>query len=371
MTTTYDLKTGYPDLSLVPRGRLLEHIGTIFESGRGMQYGGSLQGVIETRTPIANWLTRSMGATVSPDELMIIPGALFGIDMICRTVARAGDIVLVEEPTFYFAVNLLRMSGAEIIGVPMGAEGIDLDVLEAKLKQYGDRVKLIYTIPSFHNPTGICASTANRAGLARLAAEYNTLALEDATYQLLYYADPPPPPLKTFDPTGEHVVLTASVSKLIMPSLRLGWVWASQTWINRFLSYKSDGATSSLTGSVVADFIRSGEMDDQVIHARTLNKRKHDLIVDTLNQHAPNWLSWTAPKGGYFIWATLPDGLTATEVEASSAAQGVAVMRGSESYAHPPNDQTLRLCFAMLPDTELVEGTIRFCEVLKTVGASR
>ncbi|MDZ4765419.1 MAG: PLP-dependent aminotransferase family protein [Chloroflexota bacterium] len=367
MSIKYDLKTGYPDLSLVPRGRLLEHIGALFDAERGMQYGGSLQGVLQTRDPIAGWLTRTMGAAVTPDQLIIIPGTLFAIDLICRTVAKPGDVVLVEEPTFFFAVNLLRMSGAEVVGVPMSDDGIDLAALESALKQYGGRVKLIYTIPSFHNPTGICAIAANRAEVARLAAQYDTLVLEDATYQLLYYGKLPPPPLKTFDPTGEHVVLAASVSKLLMPSLRLGWIWGSKAWIARFLAYKSDGATSALTSSVVAEFMRSGEMDGQLVHARALYQYKHDLMVATLREHAPAWLKWTPPQGGYFIWATLPDGLTGAQIEAAAAARGVAIMRGSESYAHPPHDQTIRLCFALLKDAELVEATKILCEVLKNL----
>jgi DNA-binding transcriptional MocR family regulator len=366
MSLTYDLKTGYPDLALVPRGRLLEHIGALFDAERGMQYGGSLQGIPATRDPLAAWLTRTMGAAVTPDQLMIVPGTLFAIDMICRTVVKPGDIVVVEAPTFFFAVNLLRMSGAEIVSVPLCADGIDLDALAAIFKQHGARVKLIYTIPTYHNPTGVCTTAANRAGVAGLAAQYGALVLEDATYQLLYYGDAPPPPLKTFDPTGETVVLAASVSKLLMPSLRLGWVWASPTWIARFLTYKSDGATSALTSSVVAEFIRSGEMDEQIAHARALYARKHDLMVSILRDHAPTWLKWSPPNGGYFIWATLPDGITGAEVEAGAAARGVTIMRGRDSFAVPTDDQTIRMCFAMLKDDALAAATRTLCAVLHT-----
>lgn len=364
MTLRYDLNTGYPDLSLVPRGRLLEHLEGVFESGRGMQYTGSLQGVASVREPVADFLTRALGASVPPDELMIIPGTLYGIDLVCRTVARAGDIVLVEEPTFFFAVHLLRMSHAEVIGVPMGSEGIDLDALEAALKRCAGRVRLIYTIPSYHNPTGICATAANRAGLARLAAQYDALALEDATYQVLYYGDPPPPALKTFDPDGEHVALTASVSKILMPSLRLGWIWASKAWIRRFLGYHTN-STPVLSADLVADYMASGEIDGQLAAVRAMLKRKHDAATAMLREHAPGWLMWNAPNGGYFLWLRLPDGITASEVERAAAAQEVAVMRGSLSYAQPKDDQTLRLCFAMLPETELIAGIERLCAVLK------
>jgi DNA-binding transcriptional MocR family regulator len=367
MPPDFDLKTGYPDLALVPHARLLEHIGAIFDEGRGMQYGGSLQGISRTREVIGGFLSRMLHAHVPPDELIIVPGTLFAIDMICRTAARPGDVVLVESPTFYYAVNLLRMSGVEIVGVPLSADGIDLDALDDKLTDYAGRVRLLYTIPTYHNPTGLCASADNRAGVVALAAKHDVLVLEDATYQPLYYAEPPPPALKTFDSGGEQVVLAASVSKILMPSLRLGWVWASPAWVKRFMAHKSDGATSSLTSAVVVDFIRSGEIDGQLDHARALYKRKHDRVVETLRAHAPDWLRWNAPNGGYFIWATLPDRLSASQVEAAALARGVAVMRGSEAYVQPPNDQMLRLCFAMLPDDQLAAAVETLCEVLRTL----
>ncbi len=364
MSLKFDLNTGYPDLSLVPRGRLLEHLEGVFESGRGMQYTGALQGVASVREPVADFLTRSLSAHVPPDELMIIPGTLYGIDLACRTVAQPGDVVLVEEPTFFFAVHLLKMSHVEVIGVPMGADGIDLDALESALKRYAGRVRLIYTIPSYHNPTGNCATAANRAGLARLAAQYDVLALEDATYQVLYYGDPPPPALKTFDLGGEHVALTASVSKILMPSLRLGWIWASTAWIKRFLGYHTN-STPVLSADLVADYMASGEIDGQLEAVRAMLKRKHDTVMAALREHAPDWLMWSAPNGGYFLWLRLPEGITASEVEQAAAARDVSVMRGSLSYAQPKDDQTLRLCFAMLPEPDLIEGIERFCAALK------
>ena len=364
MSLKYDLNTGYPDLSLVPRGRLLEHLDGIFDAGRGMQYTGSLQGVASVREPVADFLTRSLGVPVPPDELMIIPGTLYGIDLVCRTVARPGEIVLVEEPTFFFAVHLLKMSHVEVIGVPMGSAGIDLNALEDALRRYAGRVRLIYTIPSYHNPTGNCATAANRAGLARLAAQYDVLALEDATYQVLYYGDPPPPALKTFDSGGEHIALTASVSKILMPSLRMGWIWASKTWIRRFLDYHTN-STPVLSADLVADYMASGEIDGQLTAVRAMLRRKHDTVMAALRENAPDWLEWNAPNGGYFLWARLPEGITATQVEQGAAERDLAVMRGSLSYAQPKDDQTLRLCFAMLPESDLIAAVERLCAVLK------
>ncbi len=367
MPTVYDFKTGYPPLELIPRERLSAITARIIELGRGWQYGGALQGKLPIREQVAHFLSDLSGIDVPPDQLMITNGALAGIDIACRSFTRPGDVVVVENPTFYYVVRLLAMSHVEVVGVPLTAEGIDLEALAKLADQYGERLKLVYSIPSFHNPTGINAT--NRAALALLAAERDFIVLEDATYQPLYYGAPPPPLLKTYDTSG-HVVTTASVSKVLMPSLRFGWLWAQPDQVELFKQFKGDGAPSTFTAEIVADYIASGLFAEQVERARALYARKHDRMIAALDRHAPTWLDWSAPGGGYFIWATLPEPLTAAQVLPLAHDRGVDVFRGSDCYVNPPHDRDLRLCFAMLDDDLIEPGIVELCAALEAARAN-
>ncbi len=362
MTILYDLKTGYPGIDLVPRERLSALAAEVLGSGRGWQYGGDLLGILAIREQIARFLSEVSGVPVAPDEVMMTNGAIAATDLICRALTQPGDVVVAEDPTFYFIVNVLRMSHVEVVGVPLCAEGIDLDALESLCDRYGERLRVVYAIPSFQNPTGITATHENRAALAALAQRRNFIVIEDSTYQLLYYDAPPPPYLKTYDTSG-HVITVGSMSKLVMPALRLGWIWAQREQLQTLKRFKDD-AGSALIAEMVADYIRSGEFAGQVAYARQLYAGKYARMVAALDRHAPDWLDWSAPGGGFFVWARLPEPLTAARLESFAQERGVKFFAGKNCYVNPPDDQALRLCFAMLEDDKLEEATARLCDAL-------
>jgi DNA-binding transcriptional MocR family regulator len=360
MTIIYDLKLGYPAIDVVPRQRFAEITAEVLHSGRGWQYGGDLMSILPLREQLAAFLTDASASPVTPLDIMGTGGALNAIDIVCRSLTRQGEVVVVEDPTFFFVVQVLRMSGVEVVGVPLCAEGIDLDALQSLLDRYGERLKLVYTIASFQNPTGITAT--NRAALAEMARKYNFTLLEDSTYQQLYYDSPPPPYLKLNDDSG-HVVTVGSMSKLLMPSLRTGWIWGLPEQIQHFKMFKDD-AGSTLSAEIVAEFMRSGEFPGQIERARSFYARKHARVVAALERYAPSWLTWSAPGGGFFIWARLPDGLTAERLKPFAHERGVSFMAGRDSYVAPPDDQHVRLCFAMLDEDMLDPAIARFCDAL-------
>jgi DNA-binding transcriptional MocR family regulator len=356
----YDLKTGYPDINLVPRERISEITAEVLRSGRGWQYGGDLQGTLPTRQPLAQFVSQASGVPVTPEEVMITGGALTAIDIACRSLTQPGDVVVVEDPTFYFVAQVIRMSHDEVVSVPLKVDGIELDALSALCDRFGERLKVVYAIPSFQNPTGITAT--NRAALAELAQRRNFTVIEDSTYQLLYFEAPPPPYLKTYDPSG-HVITVGSFSKLLMPSLRSGWIWALPDQIQEFKKFKDD-AGSTLTAEIVGDYIKSGELPGQIEHARQLYASRHNVMVAALDRYAPAWLDWSAPNGGFFVWATLPEGMTAVQVEPLAAARGVSFMAGRNCYIDPHDDRHLRLCFAKMEEAVLTEGIARLSNAL-------
>jgi len=368
MTLVYDLKTGYPTSEIAPLEHLSQIAAAVIASGKGFQYGGSLHGHEEARQGIAAFLSTALNVPCRMENLILTTGALTAIDMVCRTLTQPGDVVIVEDPTFFFAVDLLRMSHCEVVGVPMIDGGLDLERLREVIMAHAGRVKLVYTIPSFQNPTGITSSAAHRAELVQMAETLNFHILEDMTYQTLYYEAPPPPPLKAYDEGQGRVITVGSLSKVLMPSLRFGWIWATTAQNNAFIRFKSDASSSRLAAEIVAEFMRNAPFEEQVARVRALYRRKHAIFVEALTEFAPDWLGWSVPNGGFFVWATLPQDVTLMNVLRLAHARGLDVFPGRASYVTPPHDRTMRLCFAMLED-DILHGAGRVLgEVLYAAG---
>ncbi|MDX2162656.1 MAG: PLP-dependent aminotransferase family protein [bacterium] len=362
----YDFKTGYPNLELVPRQRLHDLAALILERGHSLQYAGDLAGTMRAREQIAALIAHLYDRPVNALEVMVTTGALHSIDVTCRALTMPGDVVLVESPTFYFGVNILQMSRVEVVGVPMRETGIDLDALEAACQTYAGRVKVVYTIPSFHNPTGITATVENRQGLVQLAQRYGFTILEDATYQPLSFGAPPPPIVRAFD-DGDCTVTVASVSKLLMPALRVGWIYASPAKVKVLTGFKGDGGTSMFNTEIAASFIEAGDFPAQIAAARAFYARRHHLMIAALDRHAPEWLEWSAPDGGYFIWARLPDGKSAAALHRAAVEQGIDFFRGSASYADGQDDAHVRLCFAYEQEALIEPGIAALCALMRNL----
>jgi DNA-binding transcriptional MocR family regulator len=368
-----DLNTGFPDLDVVPRAHLAEIMAEAATQPEAQQYTGSALGLASTRAHLANFLTGQLGATVTPDALLIPHGALGGIDLTARTLLKPGrgDIALVEDPTFFFAIHIFHNNGAEVVGVPMTPDGLDTAVLRATLERLRGRVRLLYTIPAYHNPTGACLSAARRETLVALAREYDFVILEDATYQALYFDAPPPPVVRLYDDggAGDRIITLGSFSKLIMPSLRQGWLWASEAQIRAMARSKTDGASGALTSYALGEFLKAGLMDAQIEVVRRLYARKRDVMAAALARQMPDWVRWEAPGGGFFFWLTLPRELHATELRTMANAAGVDFMPGRECHVDGATDHHLRLCFAYRPEAELEAGAAALGACLREFAA--
>jgi 2-aminoadipate transaminase len=360
----YDLKIGYPHLSIVPRERLTELSADLFTRDRPLQYVGDMRGDTWTREQVGAWLTDLTGETVGVQDLQITGGAISSTDQVCRYLTKPGDLVLVENPTFYFIIHKLELSHVEVQGVPMLSDGVDMDALEVILKEHGDRVSMFYAIPTYHNPTGHNYSDEKRRRLVELAYEYDFTILEDATYQPLYFHGEPLPMLRTYDMDGGRVISTASFAKLVMPSLRIGYIWCTPEQVEALLPYKTT-ATSVFMSQLVGEFIAQGDIYPHLDRVRSIYGRKHDIMVDALKAHAPDGLDYVVPNGGFFVLATLPDGLTATQVLEAANARGVDFAPGQRAFVRgDAPDNTIRLCFALREDDVVAEGTKLLCEVV-------
>jgi 2-aminoadipate transaminase len=359
----YDLNLGYPDLDVVPKELLADLTREIVCSNRGLQYGGDLRGVLPVREAVSGFLAGTTGDPVQPSELMITCGSLQGIDIACRSLTRPGDVVLVESPTFFFAINLLQMSHVKLVGVPMRADGVDLDRLQVVIERHSPR--LMYTIPSYQNPTGVCATAENRQQLVALAQKHNFVLVEDTAYHFLHFGAPPPPMLKHYDQGNGHVITVGTFSKLVAPSLRQGWLWATPEQIDQFTNYKADASASTLTCELITEYLRRGDMDHQIAFLQDFYGRKCARMAKSLAEHFPEWVSWTIPDGGFFVWVTLPEYMSAKELRTAAQARGMDFMPGQGCFTEPVADRYLRLCFAYIGEDEIEAGVAILGSILR------
>lgn len=368
-TIQYDLRTGYPDTSiLVPHETLGDIARQLIQENLATQYAGLLIGPERSRDTLAQFIAGMTGATLTADNLIITAGAINGINIACRGLTQPGDVVIVEEPTFYFIVNILRASHVEVVSAPMTDQGVDLNAVADLATQYGDRLKMIYTIPSFHNPTGIVATEANRRELVKLAQKHDFVIVEDTTYQWLYFEDAPPAMCQAYDETGEHVVSVGTFSKIMMPSIRQGWLWTSSSKVKQFTNF-CDSSVGALAAEMVAQFIRQGHIQPQLAHARAHYAERCHAMAAILQDCLPDWVQWQKPGGGFFFWMTLPEGVSSMAVLEQANARGVDFMPGKMSFVNRDSapDRYLRVCFTYNDIDKLEQGARLLAESLQSL----
>lgn len=350
---SYDLNSGYPDVHLAPQTAFEEIMAEAIRSGRGLQYAGNLRGHSSIREQVALFLSRTTGQLVNPSEVMVTTGSLQAIELICRSLLRPGDTIAVEAPTFPLALQLFALNKADILQVPLDRDGIDLSALQAFVQRYPGRLRFLYTIPSYQNPTGVCTCATHREQLVKLAIQHGFFILEDTAYHFLNYTNAPPPMLKCFGAGDDHVITVGSFSKIVFPSLRQGWIWATSPQIESFARRKTDGSTSLLTSLALAEYLRNDALEQ---HLHDLRKVYHDKCVRALSclrEGFSSWASWTTPEGGFYIWVTMSEAVSVKALRARALARGVDILPGEQCYAKVANDAHFRLCFTCLPIEQL------------------
>ncbi len=303
-------------------------------------------------------LMRRRGVFSNPEEVMMLSGSQQGIDLAARVFLDPGDIVVLEEPTYFPAIQVMRRAGARIMTVPVDDQGMRIDVLEQLLERY--RPKLIYTIPTYQNPTGAEMPLERRRRLVDLAARYNVMILEDDAYGDLCYEGSQPPLLKALDGAG-HVIYLSTFSKNVYSGLRLGWVVANRRIIRAFSAAKqlTDLHSSSLSQWMIERFVVSGGMETHLRRICVAYRDRRDVMLSALKRYAPDGMCWNVPKGGYYIWCRLPQGVSANALVSKAAEQGVAFIPGAPFFASGEGDGYLRLNFTFAPKEKIDEGIRR------------
>ncbi|KIL46649.1 hypothetical protein KP77_27760 [Jeotgalibacillus alimentarius] len=359
------LSSGFPDSSLVPVEELKQSAVHLLDEERDlpMHYIGSPQ--IEKLHIQLLERMNERNISVKREELLITSGACQAIDLIARILMDEETYIIVESPTYMEALEIFQNYTDRILTVPVDQHGLNTDMLEVLLvtrKQNGKPMpRVLYTIPTFQNPTGTTMSETRRKHLLNLASVYDFLVMEDDAYGELHFNEPMPT-LKSLDREG-RVLYVGSLSKVVAPGMRIGWVAADREWIQALFRFKKD-LDHPFAQSVMATFLAGVDWKSHLQSCRAVYNAKCRTMTDALAAHMPSNVSWTKPDGGYFIWLTAT-GVDTAELLNKATKAGVSYIPGKHFCLEQEYGQDkLRLSFSAAGEEEIEQGVRRLAEFL-------
>lgn len=332
-----------------------------------LQYGIT-EGYAPLRELVKERLKRVYSIGGESDETIIVTGGQQGIELCCKVMCNEGDVVICENPSFIGALNAFRSLGARLVGVPLNKEGMDVQALENALKS-NPSTKIIYTIPSFHNPAGITSTLENRKAVYALAQKYDVLIIEDNPYGDLRFSGENVPTYKSMDVDG-RVVYCGSFSKILSAGIRVGTLTANKELVSKIVVAKQveDVHTNVFFQMVCYRYIKECDLEAHIEKIRRLYKHKAELMISTLEKYMPKDVSFTRPQGGIFLWCSLPEGMKLSDFIARCSDKNVFVVPGT---AFLPNEseptRSFRLNYSMPTDDEIENGIKIIAQVIESL----
>jgi DNA-binding transcriptional MocR family regulator len=357
-----DLGWGHPSPALLPVAELRRAATSMLghDGVAALTYGAE-QGA----APLLAWLRERIGRTEgrapAPDEITTTGGNSDGLDQICALWTQPGDVVLVESPTYHLAVRIMRDHPLDLAPVPADESGLRIDALAetiAGLRRGGRRPRLLYLVPTFHNPTGASLIAERRTALVELAAAEELLVVEDDVYRELSYDGPAPPSLWSLAESGV-VARLGSFAKTLAPGLRVGWLTGGRALVRRLVESglrDSGGGVNHFAAMTAAEFCANGQFEAHVAGLRAAYRARRDALLTALAASLPAGYDVRVPAGGYFVWVTLPEGLDAAALLSHAEAQGVSYLPGSRFHLDGRGVSALRLAFSFYSEAELAEA---------------
>jgi len=312
---------------------------------------------------LRGYLAEERGVVQGEQELLVVNGSQQAVDLLARAFLRAGDTVLVEEPSYFGALEIFRGYGTRLVGIPVDEHGLTVNGLEAVLAR--EHPKLMYVMPTFQNPTGSTLPASRREELVRLSSRYQIPLIEDDFDGELYYDEVPPRPLKSL-PGSEGVIYIGTPSKMLFPGLRIGWVAAAEPVIRRLSRIKqvTDLSGSPLLQAALARFANDGELKKHMPVVRKAYGRRMRRLLASLEEHMPQGVTWTHPKGGLSILVSLPAGLDSSELLPEAIAKGVMYTPGRLFFTRDGANH-MRLSIGRTNEQSVEIGARRLGEVLR------
>lgn len=362
-----DLSIGHPSLSLLPLEMMQRAAEHRLNQGdpAPLQYGFE-QGCGYFRKTLAHFLGGKYGMSVDPDHLFISNGVSQALDLICTLYTRPGDLIFVEEPTYFLALRIFADHHLRVVSLPIDEEGLVVEALEERLAQ--QRPVFLYTIPTHQNPTGVTLSVNRRRRLVELSKEFGFMILADEVYHLLSYTQEPPPPLGSFI-AGGSVFSLGSFSKILAPGLRLGWIHATRELLRPLAlcgMLDSGGGLNPFTSSLVRSALESGLLLKHLERLRAVYRERLAAMRSVLHRELHGLLRFNEPRGGFFFWIALPEGVHARNLLPKAQERKVSFIPGIRFSSCGGMGNCLRLSFSYYDPEELQEGVRRLAQVIRT-----
>ena len=304
--------------------------------------------------PLQEWVAKRHG--VGPERVVLTTGSLQGFNFVARHYVGQGATIFVEAPCYDRSLGIVRALGAKARQIPLREDGLDLDALETALAATAGP-KLVYTIPTFQNPSGRTLAQANRQRLLELARAVGAVVLEDDPYGLLRFAGEPLPTLFELA-GGEGVLFLSSFSKTVAPGIRVGYVVLPQSLVGAVESLILENyvSPSIFVQAALAEFATGGFFEPNLDRVREGLSERRDVMLDALGRELPEGASWNEPEGGYFLWLDLPPGVDAADLLVRSTAAGVTFVKGADFYLEDGGESALRLAFSFATPAEIGRG---------------
>lgn len=324
------------------------------------------KGFLPLREALTTYL-KALGINTSPSSILIVSGALQALQLISVGLLQRGSTVLLERPSYLYSLHVFQSAGMKLTGLPMDEQGLLPNTVFTSKKQQGKVI--LYSIPSFHNPTGILMSEKRRQELLEVCEKEQLPMIEDDVYRELWIDETPPLPLKTKDKNG-HILYLGSLSKTLSPGLRIGWIVGPEPVIERLSDIKmqTDYGSSSLSQRVAAEWLSSGLYQQHLEDVKEQLKIRRAVVLNVLETHLKDITTWNVPKGGFFIWLKIQPKLSMKDLYVKALSEGILLNPGN-IYGQE-SDRYLRISYAYASLTDLKKGIHEIGQIIRELAKS-
>ena len=377
---------GIPDPLSLPIAALQAAAERVFEKEdhAALQYGGD-QGLLGLRQWLADHWSKIDGLTLTPENFCLTNGSAGALANVSETFLDEGDLVLFESPSFPGSIRVIRSLGATVESVTLDHDGLNVDALAEKLEEIerrGQRARLLYTIPNYHNPTGTCLTLERRHRLVELCERHDVLVVEDDAYGELGFEEETPPSLYAIS-GGRGVIKAGSFSKIIATGLRVGWCQATPPIVQALLATRFDMGQTPLVQRTIHEYASGGELERHIVDIRRIYQRKCDVMLNELRERCAGLATWKDPLGGFFAWLELDDRVDPLALQAAAEEERVVFVGGRRFFAEqffadaPSRGLTgssdspfIRLAFSYTAEEQIPEGVRRLARAMERAALS-